>query len=94
MPTSRTTMPSSLAAATCDGVISVGAVDSENNIANYSALDARTVIYAPGGGQRLAGDAPWRVNKLKVGTYDLDFKGDETPAASFRGDSRPGRTPK
>lgn len=71
--------------ANCDGVISVGAVDSENNIANYSALDARTVIYAPGGGQRLAGDAPWRVNKLKVGTYDLDFKGDETPAASFRG---------
>jgi serine protease len=71
--------------ANCDGVISVGAVDSENHIADYSALDARTVIYAPGGGQRLAGDAPWDVNKLKVGTYDLDFKGDETPRASFRG---------
>ena len=71
--------------ANCEGVISVGAVDSENNIANYSALDARTVIYAPGGGQRLSGDAPWRVNKLKVGTFDVDFKGDETPAASFRG---------
>lgn len=71
--------------ANCQGVISVGAVDSENNIADYSALDARTVIYAPGGGQRLAGDAPWDVNKLRVGTYDLDFKGDETPRASFRG---------
>ena len=71
--------------ANCDGVISVGAVDSENNIANYSALDARTLVYAPGGGQRLSGDAPWDVNKLKVGTYDLDIKGDETPAASWRG---------
>jgi serine protease len=71
--------------ANCEGVISVGAIDSENNIANYSALDVRTVIYAPGGGQRLPGDAPWDVNKLKVGTYDLDFKGDETPAASLRG---------
>lgn len=34
--------------ANCEGVISVGAVDPENRIENYSALDARTVIYAPG----------------------------------------------
>ena len=71
--------------ANCEGVISVGAVDSENNIADYSALDARTVIYAPGGGQHLSGDAPWDVNKLKVGTYDLDLTGNETPRASLRG---------
>ena len=71
--------------ANCDGVISVGAVDSENNIANYSALDARTLVYAPGGGQRLSGDAPWDVNKLKVGTYDVDFSGRETPRAVLRG---------
>ena len=38
--------------ANCRGVISVGAVDAENNIENYSSLDPRTTIYAPGGGKR------------------------------------------
>jgi len=69
----------------CEGVISVGAVDAENNIENYSALDARTVIYAPGGGKDLSGSAPWHVNKLKVATYDVNFKGDETPLGAARG---------
>jgi serine protease len=69
----------------CDGVISVGAIDAENNIENYSALDARTVIYAPGGGRDLGGSAPWHVNKLKVATFDVDFKGDETPLGAARG---------
>lgn len=69
----------------CEGVISVGAVDAENNIENYSALDARTVIYAPGGGKDLTGSAPWHVNKLKVATFDVDFKGDETPLGAARG---------
>ena len=69
----------------CEGVVSVGAVDAENNIESYSALDARTVIYAPGGGKDLSGSAPWHTNKLKVASYDVDFKGDETPLGASRG---------
>ncbi len=69
----------------CDGVISVGAIDAENNIENYSALDTRTVIYAPGGGKNLSGSAPWHANKLKVASFDVDFKGDETPMGAARG---------
>jgi serine protease len=72
--------------ANCRGVISVGAVDAENNIENYSALDARTVVYAPGGGKRISSvDRAWRVNKLKVATFDVDFKGNESPAGLFSG---------
>lgn len=71
--------------ANCRGVISVGAVDAENNIENYSGLDARTTVYAPGGGKRMSVDAPWRINKLKVATFDVDFKGDESPAGLFSG---------
>jgi serine protease len=71
--------------ANCRGVISVGAVDAENNIEKYSALDPRTTIYAPGGGKRMSVDAPWRVNKLKVATFDVDFKGEESPASLFNG---------
>lgn len=63
--------------ANCDGVISVGALDAENNIEGYSALDARTVIYAPGGGKSLSGSEPWRMNKLRVASFDVDFKGNE-----------------
>jgi serine protease len=71
--------------ANCRGVISVGAVDAENNIEKYSALDSRTTIYAPGGGKRMAVDAPWQVNKLKVATFDLNFRGDEAPASLHAG---------
>jgi serine protease len=71
--------------ANCDGVISVGAIDAENNIENYSALDARTVIYAPGGGKDLSGNAPWHLNKLKVASFDVDFKGGEMPLGAARG---------
>lgn len=71
--------------ANCKGVISVGALDAENHIEVYSALDPRTIIYAPGGGKKLKVDAPWANNKLRVATYDLDFKGDERPAALDRG---------
>jgi serine protease len=71
--------------ANCSGVISVGAVDAENNIESYSALDARTVIYAPGGGKDLHGNAPWQSNKLKVASFDTNFKGDEVPLAAARG---------
>jgi serine protease len=71
--------------ANCAGVISVGAVDAENNIESYSALDPRTVIYAPGGGKDLSVNAPWHSNKLKVASFDLDFKGDEKPLGVERG---------
>lgn len=71
--------------ANCRGVISVGAVDAENNIESYSGLDPRTTVYAPGGGKRISVDAPWRVNKLKVATFDVNIKGDESPAGLFSG---------
>jgi serine protease len=70
--------------ANCKGVVSVGALDAENNIEVYSALDPRTIIYAPGGGKRLASDAPWAINKLMVATYDLDFFGKEQSIAVER----------
>lgn len=69
----------------CEGVISVGAVDAENNIENYSALDSRTVIYAPGGGKDLSGNAPWHNNKLRVASFDVNFRGDETHLGADRG---------
>jgi serine protease len=71
--------------ANCNGVISVGALDAENNIETYSALDPRTVIYAPGGGKTLDKDAPWRTNKLKVATFEVDFLGQEVHAGVARG---------
>ena len=71
--------------ANCNGVFSVGALDAENNIEIYSALDPRISLYAPGGGKRLSVDAHWAVNKLMVATYDLDFLGNERAAAIERG---------
>lgn len=71
--------------ANCNGVLSVGALDAENNIEVYSALDTRTSIYAPGGGKKLTADANWAINKLMVATYDLDFLGNERAAALERG---------
>lgn len=71
--------------ANCKGVISVGALDAENQIEVYSALDPRTVIYAPGGGKRLPTSAYWANNKLMVATYELDFLGNERPSYLERG---------
>ncbi len=71
--------------ANCEGVISVGAVDAENNIEAYSALDARTVIYAPGGGKDLSGNSPWHDNKLKVASFDVNLMGNEKHIAAARG---------
>ncbi len=71
--------------ANCQGVISVGALDAENKIEVYSALDTRTTLYAPGGGKRLDSNAYWSDNKLMVATYELDFLGNERPAALQRG---------
>lgn len=71
--------------ANCEGVISVGALDAENNVENYSALDPRTVIYAPGGGKKLRSATPWQSNKLRVATYDVSgLLGEEVPVADAR----------
>jgi serine protease len=71
--------------ANCKGVLSVGAVDAENRIEVYSALDPRTVLYAPGGGRDLRNGQAWEQNKLRVATYDLDVLGRERPNALDRG---------
>lgn len=69
--------------ANCQGVISVGAVDADNRIAEYSALDPRTVIYAPGGSEARPGYAP--AQKLRVATFDQDIWGQERANAQDRG---------
>lgn len=71
--------------ANCKGVLSVGSVDAENRIEVYSALDPRTVLYAPGGGRDLRNGQAWEHNKLRVATYDLDILGRERPSALDRG---------
>jgi serine protease len=71
--------------ANCSGVFSIGALDAENKIEIYSALDPRTTLYAPGGGKKLSIEANWAINKLMVATYELDFLGNERAAALERG---------
>ena len=71
--------------ANCKGVITLGALDAENKIEVYSALDPRTVIYAPDGGKQLPSSANWANNKLMVATYELDFLDQERPASLERG---------
>ena len=71
--------------ANCQGVISVGALDAQNRIAPYSALDPRTVVYAPGGGPSLSGSEAWSVNKLKVAGYESNFIGQDRPSSQYRG---------
>jgi serine protease len=69
--------------ANCQGVISVGAVDADNRIADYSALDPRTTIYAPGGSEARPGQSP--AQKLRVATFDQNIWGQERANASDRG---------
>lgn len=71
--------------ANCQDVIAVGALDAENHIEVYSALDPRTLVYAPGGGKNLESGLPWGINKLRVATYDLDFFGRERANVLDRG---------
>ncbi len=71
--------------ANCNGVISVGALSAENRIEVYTAMDPRTLIYAPGGGGALLSHAAWAENKMMVATYTLDFFGNERPTSSYSG---------
>lgn len=63
--------------ANCNGVISVGSVSADNQIERHSALDPRTVIYAPGGGARLKIDSGWAVNKIRIATFEPTVLGGE-----------------
>lgn len=71
--------------ANCEGVVSVGALNALNELENYSALDERTTIYAPGGGRRLQLQATWAVNKLRVATEEADLLGRLRMTAADRG---------
>lgn len=71
--------------ANCKGVISVGAVSAENQIEKYSALDPRTTIYSPGGGQRLDSDAFWAINKIRVATFSIEATGSEKASVQDKG---------
>jgi len=71
--------------ANCRGVISVGAVSAEGDIELYSALDSRTVLYAPGGGRPLNVTGNWSANKLRVATEELDLLGRPRLVGADRG---------
>jgi serine protease len=71
--------------ANCNGVISVGAVDANNQIANYSALDPRTTIYAPGGTLVSPGEQAQPGQQLRVATYEAGILGGERAQALDRG---------
>lgn len=71
--------------ANCRGVISVGALDSENQIQDYSALDARTTIYAPGGVLKTSDEPVGPRGRLRVATFERNWIGIEKPTASDKG---------
>lgn len=71
--------------ANCRGVVSVGAVSAEGDIEVYSALDSRTVLYAPGGGRPLDVRGHWANNKLRVATEDQDLFGRPRLTGADRG---------
>lgn len=71
--------------ANCDGVISVGALSAENQIANYTALDPRTTIYTVGGGPPLRNNTPWANNKLRVATIEVGLAGTENLVVADKG---------
>jgi serine protease len=66
--------------ANCKGVISVGAVDRNNQVANYSALDERTVVYAQGGTISRAATNPGD----KIATFNLSAAGSEVARVENR----------
>jgi serine protease len=66
--------------ANCQGVISVGAVDRNNQVANYSALDERTVVYAQGGTMSRAATNPGD----RIATFTLSAAGSEVARVENR----------
>lgn len=63
--------------ANCNGVISVGSVSADNRVERHSALDSRTVIYAPGGGTRIKSDQAWALNRIRIASYESNAFGQE-----------------
>lgn len=66
--------------ANCKDVISVGAVDRNNQVANYSALDERTVVYAQGGTISRAATNPGD----RIATFNLSAAGSEVARVENR----------
>lgn len=71
--------------ANCQGVISVGAVDANNEISNYSALDPRITLYAPGGSLAEPGQAQHTRQTLRIASYEPTAWGGERAQAVNRG---------
>lgn len=71
--------------ANCAGVISVGATNHNNEVAHYSALDERTVIYAQGGSTRRDAQGERQSNGLRVATFGLSNLGHEEPSVHDKG---------
>lgn len=71
--------------ANCKGVISVGAIDFNNKISNYSALDPRTSIYAPGGEINSQGVLFSKDRKLKVASFEVNSENTEIPISVNKG---------
>jgi serine protease len=71
--------------ANCRGVISVGALDAENQVQEYSALDARTTIYAPGGVVPQPDERLGERSRLRVATFERNWLGFERPSARDKG---------
>lgn len=71
--------------ANCKGVISVGAINFNNQISNYSALDPRTSIYAPGGEVNSQGVLFSRDRKLKVASFETNSENKELPISANKG---------
>jgi serine protease len=61
----------------CNGVIAVGAITPNNELAFYSSVDPRIDIYAPGGGKPLHQNVPWRANKIRVATMQSGVRSDQ-----------------
>lgn len=71
--------------ANCRGVISVGAVNALDEVASYSAIDERTVVYAFGGSQKQGVFGRPRYEGLTVASLELNRNGHEQPSAHERG---------
>jgi serine protease len=71
--------------ANCQGVISVGAVNALNEVASYSAVDERTVVYAFGGSQKQGVFGRPLFEGLTVASLEVNSNGHEQPSAHERG---------
>ena len=71
--------------ANCKGVISVGAVNQKNEVTAYTALDARTTVYAMGGETKRGEDGRRIQAGLTVASFALSSNGNEQASVHDRG---------